>query len=227
MSNFITNLRAWLRRNWDSLWCSRHCGIEKIGEDSAWHVRTDLLRPGAVVISGGVGRDVSFELKLAQLGCRVFLFDPSPTGLETMNLAANQHLNIEFIPMGLSERTDVYEFRRPVDKREGSYSSTLADTPTDIVSFRCVSVADFVRERGLKSVDILKLDIEGFEYGVLRDVVRRGLRPAQVCVEFHDFLPGIPLLDTVKTIRLLHQSSWRIIYKNRCDFSFALGRLLP
>ena len=213
------SLRAWLRRKWDSLWCSGHGRIERLGANSEWHVRTDLLRPGAVVISGGAGRDISFELELARLGCRVFLFDPSPTGRETMSSVENHHPCIEFIPMGLSERSDQYEFRRPADEKEGSFSSISAETATEVVSFRCVSVSDFIRQRGIESVDLLKIDIEGFEYGVLRDVVRNGLRPTQVCVEFHDFLPGIPLLDTIRSIQLLRRSGWQIFYKQRCDFS--------
>lgn len=221
MNPWQRRLRSWLRRSLDGLWCDRHPAIERVGGDSAWHVRADLLRPGAVVIAAGAGRDVSFELELARrFGCRVFLFDPSPTGLETMALPENRHPLLEFIPQGLAEKSGRVSFRRPADEREGSFSAADVASAAEVVSFDCVSLSDFLRQRGLESVDLFKLDIEGFEYGVLRDVLASGVRPRQICVEFHDFLPGIKRRQTWGAISALRRAGWRIFHKERCDFSF-------
>src|SRR5205085_2317243 len=99
-------LRAALRRTWDSIFTSADPRVRKIGRGSPWAVRTDLIRPGATVVSGGVGKDISFELALArQFGCNVYLFDPSPTGHVTMSKQDNRDPRIEFVPLGLAAST--------------------------------------------------------------------------------------------------------------------------
>jgi hypothetical protein len=40
-------------------------------------------------------------------------------------------------------------------------------------------------ELGHRSIDILKMDIEGAEYQVLEDVLTSEIRPHQILVEFH------------------------------------------
>lgn len=203
------------------MWCERHPAVQRVGGDSAWHIRADLLNDRSVVIAAGAGRDVSFELELVRrFGCRVFLFDPSPTGLATMAMPENQHPLLEFIPQGLAEKSGRVSFRRPADEREGSFSATDVQSASDVVSFDCVALSDFLQQRGLKAVDLFKLDIEGFEYGVLRDVLASGVAPTQICVEFHDFLPGIRRRQTWGAIRALRRGGWRIFHKERCDFSF-------
>lgn len=222
MNYWIRTFRSWLRRSWDTLWCTRHPGVARVGGDSAWHVRIDLLQPGSVVIAAGAGRDVSFELEMAKrYGCQVLLFDPSPTGLATMRLPENQHPRVEFIPMGLAEKSGTVTFRRPADEREGSFSATDVQFAAGVVSFECTSLSAFLLARGIKQVDVFKLDIEGFEYGVLRDLLVSSIAPVQICVEFHDFLPGIQYRQTWDAIRALRRAGWRIFHKHRCDFSFS------
>jgi hypothetical protein len=44
-----------------------------------------FVNNASVVYSGGVGKDISFELELAkQFTPFIYLYDPSPTGIETI-----------------------------------------------------------------------------------------------------------------------------------------------
>lgn len=69
--------------------------LREFGDKSsgcAYSIRPDGLGPQSIVYSGGVGKDVSFEHVLVRnFGCGVVLFDPSPIGLATMRLRANQN----------------------------------------------------------------------------------------------------------------------------------------
>jgi FkbM family methyltransferase len=221
MNQYISALRGVFRKRWDKLWCRSHPHLRRLGEGSAWNLRTDLLTPKSVVLSGGVGRDISFELQLArEYKCRIFLFDPSPTGRETMRLPENQHPLIEYLDLGLAGTKKTVAFSPPKNSQEGSYSIPAGPLVADVVSFECISISEFLRERGIPKLDVLKLDIEGFEYEVLQDVLANRIVPQQLCVEFHDFLPGIPLSRTLGAIRNLRKSGLRLVHKDRCDLTF-------
>ena len=49
---------------------------------------------------------------------------------------------------------------------------------------------------GHDSIDLLKIDIEGFEYEVLEDCLEDRIPIKQICVEFHDFFPEISKAKT-------------------------------
>jgi FkbM family methyltransferase len=179
----LRKIRKTLRMLWDSLWNDSSAPVTKVGGRSAWAIRADLLKPDSIAISGGAGRDVTFEMELVtRYGCRVFLFDPSPTGMETMGLQGNQHERLKFLPLGLASSPGRIEFNLPENPAEGSYSLKRAELPTPATCFECTSVSAFMRELSLDGIDILKLDIEGFEYGVLDDVLASTIPVRQICV---------------------------------------------
>jgi hypothetical protein len=68
-------------------------------------------------------------------------------------------------------------------------------------------------------IDLLKMDIEGFEYEIIDQFLDQRIPVRQLCVEFHPWLmPG----RTLKTIARLYRAGYRIIYKHRGDHTFLL-----
>ena len=67
---------------------------------------------------------------------------------------------------------------------------------------------------------LCKLDIEGFEYEVLESLLQAGIRPAQIAVEFHHFMPGIPWRRTFDSWRQLEQAGYRMVRKRQTDCLF-------
>ncbi len=217
----LRSIRQLLRRVWDRSWSRPHPALASLGGASPWFVRTDLIRPGATVISGGAGKDISFELELARrFDCRIHLFDPSPTGARTLGDPANRHERLIFHPLGLSRDAGTVEFAAPVDPTEGSFRLAEGLIGGGSEQFACVSVSRFVRERGLQDLTLLKLDIEGFEYGVIDDVLEAGLRFDQICVEYHHFMPHVTWSQTRRSLRALQAAGYRLQHKTMCDYLF-------
>lgn len=84
-------------RPWDPI------GLKKvrIGRDGdGGYVLLDLIRPGQLAFSYGVGPDVSFDSTLAAHGLRVFMFD------HTVPQPQNLHPNCFFHAEGVGPRTD-------------------------------------------------------------------------------------------------------------------------
>lgn len=70
---------------------------------------------------------------------------------------------------------------------------------------------------GHRAIDLLKMDIEGFEYGVVEQILAERIAVRQLCVEFHSWLRP---RQTWKTTWRLRRSGYRLIFKHRGDHTF-------
>jgi FkbM family methyltransferase len=194
-----------------------------LGEKSQWTIQSGSIFENSVVYSAGVGGDVSFEKELIrQFGCPVFILDPSPTGAATMDRPENRNAKLHFEPIGLADSDGMFSFKAPEKDKEGSFRMTTSSESANH-SFRCESLATLMRKRGHETIDLLKIDIEGFEYGVLRQICAQKLPVKQICVEFHhSLIPGVKRKQTIRAIIRLLRSGYRLIYRKNWDHTFAL-----
>lgn len=218
--NLISLFRSKGRQFYDSLYCKSLPGKIKLGNECSWFIDTTLLHPGSIVYSGGVGNDISFELDLTnKIGCNILLFDPSETGLKTMNKKESKHERLKYFPVGLDKEDSVVKFSKPENSIEGSFT-ILRDLQKDFVEFSCRSISSLTNEFKHNVIDLLKIDIEGFEYGVIDDILKNNIEVKQICVEFHHFFKEIPRSKTYKTIKQLKKYGYVIIHKHRLDYTF-------
>ena len=170
-----------------------------------------------MVLSGGAGNDISFEVELAEkFSCRVAVFDPSPTGQKTFDALADRPAKLTFHPIGLSSETSMLRFAEPINAAEGSFHIPVNSAA--VVEFPCVSPLGALSSAGLTDIELLKIDIEGFEYDFLEKMIEQGIRPSQIAVEFHHFMPHIPLRRTLRILWRLRRAGYVIAHKEQCDF---------
>ena len=218
--NLISYFRGKGRKFYDSLYCKTLPNKIKFGNKCSWFVDTTILDQSSIVYSGGVGNDISFELDLInKIGCNVLLFDPTETGLKTMSEMKSQHEMLKFFPFGLDKEDSVVKFSKPENCIEGSFT-ILRDVQKDFVEFSCRSISSLTKEFKHHVIDLLKIDIEGFEYEVIDDILKNNIEVKQICVEFHHFFKEIPRSKTYKTIKQLKKNGYVIIHKHRLDYTF-------
>ena len=190
--------------------------------NGAWDVATNTLTKESVVVSVGVGQDISFDLAISERqGCRIFMLDPSPTGKLTIERHTPLPPNMIFLPVGLSAEDGEIAFAAPYHPDEGSFrlSGTVA-TPASH-TFPCRRLQTIMREQNLERVDLLKLDIEGFEYAVLDDVLASKSYIRQICVEFHHgIVPGITKWDSLRAIIKLRLAGYVLVHHRDANFTF-------
>jgi FkbM family methyltransferase len=180
---------------------------------SQWTIVTRGLRPDAVVYSGGVGEDITFEQELIRrFGVKIHIFDPSPVAASTIALANTDHLL--FKPIGLAAST-MANF-----SIGGGTASSAWLKAGGGESLPCTSLAREMELHGHDFIDLLKIDIEGFEYEVLESCLSQHIPIHQICVEFHDFFPEIPKTKTRKMIRALESHGFDLIHRHRHDHTF-------
>lgn len=217
--NPYRSTRLWGRKKFDSGFCKRWAGIESFGGINSWNIFTRHLDKNSIIYSAGVGRDISFEKAVvSRFKVNIELFDPSPTGIATMELAENNISNIHFTPVGIAGKSAIARFSPPENELEGSF--TVALKSDLFVEFQCKDLSRLMEERGHLSIDLLKLDIEGFEYEVIDDIINKSIDIRQICVEFHHFINGIKICETLKAIANLRAAGYMMIYKTRFDYTF-------
>jgi FkbM family methyltransferase len=202
-----------LRRSLDSLYSKPLPDKETIGVLSHWTIVTRGLGPTAVIYSGGVGEDITFEQELIRrYGVKIHIFDPSPVAAGTIALANHDHLL--FSPVGLSAGAN------------GTFSVGGGTGETTWLkaggheNIPCTTLKREMEKNGHFSIDLLKIDIEGFEYEVIEACLEDRIPITQICVEFHDFFPEIAKAKTKRMIQMLRSQGYDLIHKHRHDHTF-------
>ena len=206
-------VRHRMRHSFDSLYSRPLPDKETIGILSQWTVVTCGLHADSVIYSGGVGEDITFEQELIRrFGVKIHIFDPAPVATRTIALANTEGLL--FKPLGLAASTAA---RFSIGG--GTDSSTwLMAGGSEVLP--CTELAREMEMNGHNSIDLLKIDIEGFEYEVLEGCLEERIPIKQICVEFHDFYPEIPKAKTKQMIRALKAHGFDLIHRHRHDHTF-------
>ncbi len=203
---------------------SRTVPTTLLGHADQWAVLRGSLGADSFIISAGVGHSITFEKAIIDtFGATIVLLDPSPTGLRTIADLTDRS-NIEFHAMGLAGTAGTASFGRPDRADEGSFRK--GGTGDDI-AFDCTSVEDLARKHGRTTIDLLKIDVEGFEYEILESVLANRVDVTQICVEIHhnrSISIDKSIVDAARLIVELYRAGYRIIYNKNLDFTFVRRR---
>lgn len=203
--------------------------LETLGSDDTWTLSLQSLNSKSNILCAGVGRMISFELELCdRIGCGILLLDPSPTGAYTIGKIEKANpgkLNgIEFLNIGLAGRDEKRGFESPMSQKEGSFQMKLENSGLDDeFQFPCRSLASIMAERGWDEIDFLKMDIEGFEYEVIDEILDRSIDVRQICVEFHTdraFQVKQTQFDLHRYLRRMRKAGYLVTHVNGRDHSF-------
>jgi FkbM family methyltransferase len=203
---------------------------ERLGSDyGGWTVCPAGLPAASVVYCAGVGEDASFDLGLIRrFGVRVHAFDPSPRSIAWVRGQTGLPDAFEFHDYGIAGEDGTIPFYPPADPSHVSYS-VLGVSNGEPVLGTVRRLPSIMRELGHERIDLLKMDIEGAEYGVIRDLAESRIPIAQLLVEFHTRFPGVGARATREAIRTLNGAGWRIfaVSPSGQEYSFIHQTAVP
>lgn len=165
--------------------------MRKIGSDwGGWLIETSLIRDDGIVISAGLGNDITFdsELMITHPNLRVIGIDPTDVAEKTVNsLPEDLRKRYTHIKKALSDNNDDIALG-------GDAVSIMLGGRTRM--YPCTTIGDYLT----KDVCMLKMDIEGSEYPVLDTI--EGLSVEQIGIEWHHWLKSdlYTIHDTLKMI---------------------------
>ena len=196
------------------------------GVHGGWAVCPTRLSPQSVVYSCGIGRDISWDTYMAQrYGVAIHAFDPTPESLAWLQSVAHPP-GFVVHPYGIADRDASVAFCPPVKAHHVDHS--IVDriaTRHQAIEVPMKRLSTVMRELGHDHIDLLKMDIEGAEYGVITDIVRDRLDVRQLLVEFHHRFREIPVAATRDALRLLRQAGYRIFAVSDSGQEYGLLRV--
>lgn len=228
----------------------RKLELVRIGTDyGGWYCGRSLLSAGRTALCCGAGEDVSFDVALnAQWGMRIICVDPTPRSIRHVSslLAAvreQRPMLIESGPLhyeltGFRERDFTFIARAvwsqdgtldlfaPKDPAHVSYSALNLQHTADKIQVRSSTINTLLKELGVAQLALLKLDIEGAEYAVLRAMIAGGVRPDQLLVEFDQVnQPLSPMfwVELMRVLRDLNRAGYRLVHREHANYSFVLA----
>jgi FkbM family methyltransferase len=213
--------------------------------------------PSSTIISAGAGEDISFDLEFARrYNANIVLIDPTPRArAHVTSVMARIHAGepatgpllrtggqidpwsydisglrdgqIRLVPLALWPEEGLVPFYEPVQRVDDSYSIVNLQNSRRSISVNARPLHLILKQQKIDNLPLLKLDIEGAEIEVLRDMMARTIYPEQLLVEFDEM--HTPSRRSAKrihsTIGLLKDHAYRLAhFDGQANFLFIKER---
>lgn len=181
----------------------RRSQISKLLEVSFYKIVPDILDSNSIVYSCGVGNNIDFDIEINRLyGCKVHLFDPTPGAIDFMSSKSDDPRFI-FKPWGIWTENKKMRFYFDRTRKQRNLSVTNYFNTSDYIEADCFSIENIMKNLGHKSVDLLKLDIEGAGMAVIHQLISSTVIRPQIIIaelEMPQMIYGATLSDILKFI---------------------------
>lgn len=211
------------------------------------------LNENSIVYSGGVGEDISFDLKLNdKYKSKIFLIDPtkraythfteicnfyerhSPDDFKfTADIQKDYYKNIsnlnpnlkhfEYIDIGLYKQKDTLKFYKQTNKTYVSQSIVENMFGDEYDIINVDSIKGIMKKLNHSHIDLLKLDIEGAEIEVLNQMLNDNIFPKYLCVEFDLLLKGKDNGSNTKILIERLMNFYKILDNSNFNITFELN----
>lgn len=195
LSQFLGRLWRNINRRISRLYLDRSLGGRdaigwvRIGSvENGWYAPPDMP-VGARCYCIGVGQDASYDWALAERGAEVHAFDPTPHAIAYMQ--DHNRDRVTFHPWGMMDKDRTIRLYFPFDERHGSYFAEDLHGTGKYHEVPCYRFETIMGRLGHSSdsLYLVKMDIEGSWYQVLPDMVRSGILPQVLQVEYDSPAP--------------------------------------
>jgi FkbM family methyltransferase len=192
-------------------------------EYGGWTICPQLINKDSVIYSFGIGEDISFDLSMIEkFRVVVHAFDPTP---RSINWIKKQNLpgHFKVHEYGISNYDGTANFYPPKNPDHISHSIMVRpETRSQAITVHVYQLSTIIKMLGNEEIDVLKMDIEGAEYAVIKNIIENKIAIKQLCVEFHHFFDNINFDQTEGAIRLLNENGYQIfdVSPRGCEISF-------
>jgi FkbM family methyltransferase len=157
-----------------------------------------------------VGEDISFDLALIRrFGMRVHAFDPTPRSIAWVQ-SQTVPPEFNFHDFGIAAVDGSLTFHAPDNPDYVSYSVVRGNASQPRVDAPVRRLSTIMKMLQHQKIDVLKMDIEGAEYEVLRDMLESTVPVEQLLVEFHHRWTVVGLDKTRNAVRKVMEAGFKI-----------------
>ena len=146
----------------------------------------EVSGPGRVMIDVGAHYGSSAKY-FADLGWTVHCFEPDPANREKLLKKFGTSATVTVDPRAVGEIAETgRSFYKSAESTGISSLNPFRDSHEEAGKVDITTVADVIQDRGLKRIDFLKIDVEGWDFAVLKGVPWDTMKPEVVECEFED-----------------------------------------
>ena len=183
--------------------------VTRLGSQyGGWWIPNKHLDPDSpriTCISAGIGTDFSFDRAMMELGHSLVGIDPIKQYCQSYIESLGRYERVFVINKALSDSKNSVIISPPKEPSSASWSIKKAQYKEDsdlVVTTQCLQeVIRETREKiPLTEVVILKMDIEGAEKQIIKEIIDSKIKIEWVCIEF-DFVALISLRKPFEKFR--------------------------
>lgn len=166
------------------------CGL---GEDGSFDVEFARRYQAQVLVVDPTPRAIQHFNEIAERFGQEASTSYSRTGQQlasSYDLSGVSAANLRLYPRALWNESKKLRFYAPTNQAHVSHSITNFQndyrTDTAYIEVDAVTIDELIQENQLKHIALMKLDIEGAEIEVVQDMMRKGIKPAQLLIEYDE-----------------------------------------
>lgn len=207
----------------------RNLFFHKVWEKESTMIYMNMLESQDVVFD--IGSNIGYYALLAsRYTKKVYAFEPDPRNFPGLkkNIELNNCINIEPYNLAVSDRESEIDFLIDSEycNRSRIATSTQKNQKAQTIKVKAISVDDFVSKKGINSVDVIRSDVEGYEYFIIKGAKKtiKKHKP-KMFLEIHPQLIreyGGDVEEFLNTLK-----DYRVKYLVKKDFSFLRGVVYP
>lgn len=124
---------------------------------------------------------------------RILCFEPDPSLVKVLkkNITQNHYKNISIVPAGVGSKEDLLSFF-PTTGDGGGFNKKSGD----LIKVPVTKLSKYIT----KDVDLLKMNIEGYEYKVIKEIEKKLHYVNEIIIEYHCFDEFPQNLDEILNI---------------------------
>jgi FkbM family methyltransferase len=224
----LSALKTWVRRHVRPNLHSPdlHESYRIYGSDyGGWPLLDGTVSENDIVYSFGVGEDISFDKAvIEQFGCHVYAFDPTPRATYWIS-RQTLPVQFEFHPIGIADTDGEADFFPPANPEYASFSNAPGGKQWSApIRARVMRLQSIMEMLGHERISVLKMDIEGFEYAVIRDILDSAIRPQHLLIEFHHRMYQSTERDTRAAVDVIRFAGYSLFYVSKIGREYGFYR---
>lgn len=186
---------------------SRKLDLRQFGSGSAGYtVECSELSKESIVYSLGIGCDITFDLALIEsFGLHVWGYDPTTEAARYVRKVSPPS-NFFFSQQGVcacSGKRSLMTIKKPSRLYRAATLLGCEGIGGKVTDTECIGILDLPKRNKHSRIAILKMDIEGAEYEILRELSSDEIYFNQLAVEFHPHL-----LNVSKGLKMTDDYGW-------------------
>jgi FkbM family methyltransferase len=188
---------------------------------------SNLINSEGIAVDVGVGNNPDFTHYIIKKYSAIesYIVDPTLKHMKKLKEFESNNPKVHYLPFALGSKNESRTFYESQSNESGSLKKDHKNAKEDKVieySVQVITLDELLSKCGNKQVVILKIDIEGEEYGFVNSISKENLkRIKQLIIEFHhDIVGSFSISDTIQAKKTIESMGMKSILYNGRDCLF-------